>query len=130
MDDKKTGPTWNGRKVAKESHIPDLEAKAAQLEFKNRMSKEDAEQRTHHTYKQEQHRLSAAHHLAGLKAAQAAGSHEEGHKHGILYAEHLKQLGLDPMGPVPDEIKSLVEKQDKFYRFKSHQGDNFLLDSK
>jgi len=122
-------PSWNGRKIAKDEDKHDLESRAAVFEFKHRMARPDAEHRAHHEYKQDKHREAAAYHLQGLKAAQAAGSHEEGHKHGMMYQLHLKELGLDPMGPVPHEIQGLADKQEKFYRFKAHRGDAFLLQS-
>lgn len=120
-------PNWNGRKIAKDEDKHDLESRAAVFEFKNRMARPDAEHRAHHEYKQDKHREAAAYHLQGLKAAQAAGSHEEGHKHGMMYQLHMKELGLDPMGPVPHEIQGLADKQENFYRFKAHRGDAFLL---
>lgn len=123
-------PVWNGRKIAKDEDKHDLESRAAVYEFKHRMARPDAEHRAHHEYKQDKHREAAAYHMQGLKAAQAAGSHEEGHKHGMMYQLHMKELGLDPMGPVPHEIKGLADKQENFYRFKAHRGDSFLLQGK
>lgn len=123
-------PSWNGRKIAKDEDKHDLESRAAVYEFKHRMARPDAEHRAHHEYKQDKHREAAAYHMQGLKAAQAAGSHEEGHKHGMMYQLHMKELGLDPMGPVPHEIQGLADKQENFYRFKAHRGDAFLLQDK
>jgi hypothetical protein len=123
-------PNWNGRKIAKEEDKHDLESRAAVFEFKHRMARPDAEHRAHHEYKQDKHREAAAYHLQGLKAAQASGSQEEGQKHGMLYQLHMKELGLDPMGPVPHEIQGLADKQEKFYRFKAHRADGFLLQDK
>lgn len=123
-------PEWQGRKIAKDEDKHDLEQRAALYEFKHRMNRGDAEHRAHHEYKQDKHREAAAYHLQGLKAAQAAGSQEEGHKHGLMYQLHMKALGLDPMDSVPHEIQSLADKQDKFYKFKAHRGDLFLLQGK
>ena len=127
MDDKPTGPVWNGRKIAKEEDKHDLESRAAVFEFKHRMARPDAEHRAHFEYQQDKHREAAAYHMQGLKASQGAGSLEEGHKHGMMYQLHMKALGLDPMGPVPHEIQGLADKQEKFYKFKPHRADNFLL---
>jgi hypothetical protein len=121
------GPVWQGKSITSESDKPELESRAAILEFKHRMPREDAEHRAHHEYKQKKHKEAAAHHFQGLKASEAAGNREEGAKHGAMYGLHLKELGLDPMGPVPNEIKGLAEKRPHFYKFKSHKGDNFLL---
>lgn len=120
-------PLWQGRKIVKDDDGHDLEQRAGVYEFKHRMARGDAEHRAHHEYRQDKHREAAAYHLQGLKAAQAAGSQDEGHKHGLMYQLHMKALGLDPMGPVPNEIQSLAEKQDKFYKFRPHRGDVFLL---
>lgn len=121
-------PRWQGRKILKEEDAHDLEHRAALNEFQHRMSREDAEHRAHFEYTREKLKEAAAHHLAGMKAASAAGSTEEGRKHGVMYQMVLDRLGHDPMGPVPPEIQSLVQKQqDKFYRFKPHKADSFLL---
>lgn len=124
---KVNAPKWNGRDIAKDEDGADLDQRAALYEFKHRMARPDAEHRAHHEYRQDKHREAAAYHLQGLKAAQGAGSQEEGHKHGLMYQLHMKALGHDPMGAVPHEIQSLAEKQEKFYSFKPHRGDVFLL---
>lgn len=120
-------PSWAGRSIAKDEDGHGLEQAAAIHEFKHRMTRADAEHRAYHEYKQDKHREAAAYHLQGLRAAQAAGSQEEGHKHGLMYQLHMKALGLNPMDAVPHEIQSLADKQDKFYRFKAHRADGFLL---
>jgi len=120
-------PQWNKRKIAKDEDAHDLDSRAAIFEFKHRMTRDDAEHRAHHEYKQDKHREAAAYHLQGLKASEAAGSREEGHKHGLLYQLHMKALGLNPMDAVPHEIQSLADKQEKFYKFKPHRADGFLL---
>lgn len=120
-------PKWNGRDIAKDEDAHDLDSRAAIYEFKHRMKREDAEHRAHHEYKQDRHREAAAYHLQGMKAAQGSGSQEEGRKHGLMYQLHMKALGLDPMAAVPHEIQSLADKQDKFYNFRPHRSDVFLL---
>lgn len=124
---KVNAPQWQGRSIAKDEDAHDLDQRAALYEFKHRMNRGDAEHRAHHEYKQDKHREAAAYHLQGMKASQASGSQEEGHKHGLLYQLHMKALGLDPMSAVPHEIQSLADKQDKFYKFRPHRGDLFLL---
>lgn len=124
---KVNAPKWQGRDIAKEEDSSDLDQRAALYEFKHRMARPDAEHRAHHEYKLDRHREAAAYHLQGLKAAQGSGSQEEGHKHGLMYQLHMKALGLDPMDAVPHEIQSLADKQEKFYHFKPHRSDVFLL---
>jgi len=127
---KVSSPQWNKRPIAKDEDASDLDQRAAIYEFKHRMARPDAEHRAHHEYKLDKHREAAAYHLQGLKAAQHAGSQEEGHKHGLMYQLHMKALGLDPLDAVPHEIQSLADKQDKFYKFKPHRSDLFLLQDK
>lgn len=128
--DPKNIPSWNGRKIVKEEDKHDLENRAAVYEFKNRMKRDDAEHRAHHEYKKDKHREAAAHHLAGMKAAQGAGSHDEARKHALMYQMHLEALHENPYGAVPADIAGLAEKQERFYKFKAHGGDAFLLQNK
>jgi hypothetical protein len=120
-------PSWNGKAIANQADIHDLEADAAVHEFKHRMSKDDAESAAYHKYKQRQHKIAAAHHFAGLKAAQGAGSHEEAQKHGLLYAEHLRAVGEDPLGAVPADIKAMAGENERFYKFKPSKADALLF---
>ena len=124
---KVNAPMWNGRKIVKEEDAHDLEQRSALYEFKHRMARADAEHRAHHEYTKDKHREAAGTTATVRLPIPAAGSQEEGHKHGLLYQLHMKKLGLDPMDAVPHEIQSLADKQDKFYKFKAHRGDVFLL---
>lgn len=122
-------PTWFGRPIAHEDHKRDLNAYSAIYEYMHSMPQEEAEARAYSEYKSKQHAQAAAHHLSGMKAAQGAGDMEQARKHGAMYALHVKQLGLDPYGPVPPEIQTHVAdpKREKVYKFKAHRGDSFLL---
>jgi hypothetical protein len=124
---KKELPSWKGKTIAKPEDAQDLESHAALLEFKHKMGREDAEHSAHHEYAKKKHLEGAAHHLTGLKAAQATGSHSEAQKHSLIYKLHLEALSMDPMGPVPDEVKALVKDSDKFYKFKPHKNDALLF---
>lgn len=128
MDNKVNAPEWNGKTIVKPEDAHDLEQRAAIYEFKHRMPREDAEHRAHHEYKKDKHKEAAAYHYYGMKAAQAVADQEEGRKHGVMYSMHMKALGLDSSGPVPNDIKSLAADQSRFYRFKPHRADAFLLD--
>jgi len=122
-------PTWMGRPIAHEDHKRDLNAHSAINEFLHGMPQADAEQQAYGEYKKQNHAVAAAHHLSGMKASQGAGDLESARKHGAMYALHVKQLGLDPYGPVPSEIQTHVAdpKREKLYKFKAHKGDSFLL---
>jgi hypothetical protein len=121
--------SWYNRPILSQDHIPELERSAALLEFGHGMHREDAEKHAYANYKVQHHQHAAAHHLRGLKAAQAAGDIEEAQKHGVAYSLHMENLGHDPMEAVPPNIRALAEAEDKpkAYKFKSHAGDALIL---
>lgn len=119
-------PKWMDRKVLKDSDSKALNQRAAELEFKNKMPRDQAEDAAYKEYVKDNHKTAAAHHLQGIKGASSAGDMEEGRRHGLLYSLHMKALGHDPNGPVPPDIKS-VSDGGKFYKFKPHKADLFLL---
>lgn len=122
-------PHWNGKRIASEEDVPELERQAAVYEFQHRMPRGDAEHRAHHEYRIQKHKEAAAYHFRGMDASKATGDTEEGRKHALMYEMHLKALGHPTIGPVPNDIKALMAtKQDKFYSFKPHKSDAFLLD--
>lgn len=130
MPKEKGNHKWRGRKILNQDHIPDLEHGSALYEFEQGFPRSDAEERSYKDYRTKHHREAAAHHLRGLRAAQASGDIEEAHKHGVVYGLHMNELGYDPMDAVPDDIKALAEgdKLKTQYRFKTHGSDDFLLD--
>lgn len=120
---------WKGQLILSQDHIPDLEYSAAIHEFEHGLPREEAEGEAYKSYKNKLHREGAAHHLRGLRAAQASGDIDEAHKHGVAYSLHMGELGHDPMDAVPDEIKKLAEGEGlkSQYKFKSNQADALLL---
>lgn len=120
---------WNGRKIVSQDHIPDLEHASALYEFEQGFPRADSEERAYSDYKSKFHREAAAHHLRGLRAAQASGDIDEARKHGVAYSLHLGELGHDPMDATPDDIKKIAEGDNAkvHYKFKSAPGDFFLL---
>jgi hypothetical protein len=78
--------SWAGRPIVDAGHITDLETAAALHEFRDRMPRNEAEDRAHTAYRRDHHLTGAAHHLNGMRAAQAAGQMEEAKKHGAMYA--------------------------------------------
>lgn len=130
MENKTTPPLWMGRPVVRAEHVNELERDAAINEFHSKMPRHQAEEKAHHDYMRRQHIDAAAHHLQGMKAAQANADMEDAKKHGAMYEMHLKALGFEP-GPVPHEIKQAAEHPDRkpVYRFKPHHGDFFVLPS-
>jgi hypothetical protein len=123
---------WHGRTILSQDHIPDLEHAAALNEFEHGFPREDAEEQAYKSYKDDHHKKGAAHHLRGLRAAQASGDIDEAHKHGVAYSLHMGELGHDAMDAVPDDIKALSEGEGlkPQYKFKSHNADHFLIQAK
>lgn len=129
-DVKKAQPMWlNKHPVLHEGHLHDLDTRAAINEFDRKMPRAEAEAKAHKDYMAEHHAVAAAHHLSGMKAAQAVGNMEEAKKHGAMYRLHIKALGHDPVGPVPAEVQNHYPNEDsaKVYKFKAHKADRFLL---
>jgi hypothetical protein len=123
-------PQWQGRPIVAEAHVPELEHRAAILEFQDGLTRDDAEHQAHQEYLQDHHRQAAAHHLRGLRAAQASGDPSEARKHGLSYGLHLQALGHDEFDAVPKEIQDLAAADDRHghYKFKAHRSDRLLLD--
>jgi hypothetical protein len=114
-----------GRQILDPAHTTELETRAAIHEFQDKMPRAAAEAKAHDAYVLEHRRRAAAHHLDGFQAASAVGDKDSAQKHWLLYDLHMKALGHETAGPVPAEIKSLQELDDKksVYRFKPHKGD-------
>ena len=123
-------PKWQGRRIVKDTHAPEIEHAAAIYEFKHLLPRGEAERRAFDDYRKAHHQQAAAHHLRGMRAAGAAGDLDEASKHSTAYSLHLHALGHDPLEAVPSEIESLVndEKRKSHYKFKAHNADALLLD--
>ena len=126
-------PQWAGRDVCDLDHGADLDREAALHEFEGKLPRHQAEDKAYSDYKHKQHARAAAHHLQGIKLAEAAGDEREGRKHGLMYQLHLQHLGHEPIGPVPKEVQQHLDAGSgsdggKFYSYKPHRGDIFVLD--
>lgn len=121
---------WQGRPIVHDSHREALETAAAIKEFEHGFSREDAESEAYAEYAKENHLQAAAHHLRGLRAAQANADMDEAQKHGVAYGIHMGALGYDPMDQVPEDVQALVTAEDRkpAYKFKAHAADRLLLD--
>ena len=122
---------WQGRPVLKDADYDQLETDAALKEFGEGKPRSHAEEESYQTYKRNQHLAAAAHHLRGMRAAQATGDLDEARLHGELYHRHMGELGFDSADQVPDEVKALVEHEGKAkqYKFKAHGADQFIMPS-
>lgn len=123
------GTTWLGRTILHPSHHEELEQNAAVNEFGLKMPRKEAEAAAYADYEKRQRTQAAAHHLAGMKAAHAAGDMEAARKHGMMYQLHVKALGHEPVGPTAPAIAALLQGQ-KVYRFKPHKGDTFAVQAR
>lgn len=129
MADKKAVPQWMGKPIVNESHHGDLEQRSAIHEFSNKMPRADAEARAYEEYVTDHRQRAMAHHLDGLRAAEAVGDKESAFRSWLLYDMHAKALGLDSVGPVAPEVQKHVDAEDKKSRvkFKAHPADIFAL---
>lgn len=109
--------------------MDDQEHRAALKEFEDGLPREHAEKEAYEGYLKEHHQSAAAHHLRGMRAAQASGDLDEAKLHGEAYHHHMTKLGHDSMDQVPDEIKALTEDEGKtrHYKFKAHPADKLLI---
>lgn len=125
---KDTAKVWLGRfPVLDDSHQDDLEARAAIHEFKGKLPRQQAEERSHSDYLKEKALDSAAHHLIGIKAAHAAGHDEAAGKHGEAYAGAMKAAGHDPFSAPPQEVLDRAKNaKHSIYNFKAHEADQLF----
>jgi hypothetical protein len=113
--------------VLDEEHVDQLGMDAAVAEFGQGMSRHAAEEHAYGKYKRNQALDAAAHHFHGMKAARAIGDMDAAQQYGLMYDQHLRTAGLDPYGPVPDEIhQRLAGGKPPIYRFKPHAADKLL----
>lgn len=123
-------PMWKNRPILDEEHAADLEQRAALHEFEGKLPTEMAEQKAHDDYRKDHHEKAAASHFSGMKAAKASGDNEEAQKHHMMYKMHLKQLGHDSNGPIPEQVSRHIEasKREPYYTFKPHKADALLFE--
>ncbi len=131
MAAKKPTLFWQGHPVRDEAHQRELDLKAAIFQFHHGLDRAAAEQRVKHEDRVERHQKAAAHHLDGMRAANAVGNHEDAQQHHGLYTLHVKALGHDPATAVhPDVSKWQGKNAEKHaYTFKGHGDDQFLVQS-
>lgn len=121
---------WAGRQIDNKSHAPSLDQRAAVLEFGRGMSRDAAEAQAFGEYTHNRHLDAAAHHLAGMKTARAAGAMDEAHSHRLLYSQHLQAVGLEPVGPVPAEVERRLPSVTGVYKFRGHEADHAVDQSR
>lgn len=123
-----TPPAWLGRPITHKDHAHELEMDAALNEFgPSRLPRSHAEEKAYQEYTKRQHTEAAAHHLAGMRAAHAAGDMESARKHSVMYGVHSKALGHDPVGPAHPSVAAHLQGNPGQVRFKPHRGDLFAI---
>jgi len=124
-------PRWMDRPITHPDHATELEHASAVNEFRDKLPRRAAEDRAYEEYIKRQHTEAAAFHLAGMKAAHAAGDLEAARKHSLMYGLHSKALDHEPVGPAHPSVVSHLEKTpQKVYRFKAHRGDMLAVSKK
>jgi hypothetical protein len=129
---KAQGHQWAGRPILHPDHGAELDSRAGIYEFQHRLPRQEAERRAHEDYRQDQHRVAAAHHLRGQRAAMALGDQKSARKHGLMYHLHARALGLNPLDPVHESIGQHLRadrggQPQPGYRFRVHGADALLL---
>lgn len=121
---------WQGRAILHPDHGQELEARSADLEFKDRMSRDGAEAQAYREYRRRNHMAAAAHHLRGMKSAQGSGDLDEARKHGAMYEMHMGKLGEEPWREPSRELKAAMQSDDResVHKFKAHASDQFVVD--
>jgi hypothetical protein len=120
--------TWrNTYTVLKPEDNDQLEANAAQHEFRGGLTQDQSEARAHQDYLKNHAVDSAAHHLLGMRAAMAVGHTAAAKRHGEAYGLAMSHLGYNPLGAPPKDILDRSKDIQKSpYSFKAHQADEFF----
>lgn len=125
-----SNPTWAGRPVADKKDAQELDLAAAAHEFgEQSVPRDQAERLAYAAYVRQKHVEAAAHHWRGLQQAQAVGDSEVAATHKLMYDVHVRELGENPAGAVPAEVKRLAGDLDQGQRprFKAHPADALPL---
>lgn len=120
---------WQGRDILDKDHVKDLDLAAAIHEFHNGKPRKVAEDLAYSDYIRAHHTKAAAHHLVGMKAANAAGAMGDAKKHYDWYIAHLKSLGHEAHEAVPQEVSKEAQRmsqEDPVYIFRGHKADGLV----
>lgn len=111
-------------------HAAELEARAAIKELSEGLPRHQAELSSHKEYLEGHMRRAAAHHLAGLRAAHAAGDMGAAAQHGALYGLLARALGFSAVGEPPPEVAAMARdpEHSKVYEFKPHGADALVIE--
>ena len=119
-------PWLNKYSILDDADQNSLEADAAVNEFKLGMPKDQAESKAHQDYLKQHALKVAAHHLQGIRVANASNAEEAAKMHGKAFEAAMKHAGLST-DKVPPEVQALVDASKPIYNYKSHPADAFFL---
>ena len=119
-------PWLNKYPVLDDADHNSLEADAAINEFKLGMPKDQAEASDHKDYLKQHALKVAAHHLQGIRVANASNAEEAAKMHGKAFEAAMKHAGLSTDKVLP-EVQALVDSSKPLYNYKSHPADAFFL---
>lgn len=120
-------PQWLGRPILDPEDAQHLERDAALNEFGKGMDRSSAEGKAHEDYVKRKHEEAAAHHLAGLKHAEASKDEEAAQKHSMMYELHCKKLGHESVGTPDPNVQAIADKGQKV-KFKPNKADALVLE--
>ncbi len=129
MDSKRK--MWRDRHpLMSAEHEPELEARAAIHELSNGHPRAAAEDKAYEDYLKTHIKRAAAHHLAGVKAAHAAGDPQAAAQHAVVYGLMARTLGFNPHGEPPEDIAALSHDSTAthVYDFKPHGADAVVME--
>jgi hypothetical protein len=108
----------------------ELEARSAVHELGAGLDRHEAEERAYADYVAHRSSAAAAHHLAGMRAAHAAGDVGAAARHGLLYGVYMRSLGHNPNGEPPPEVAaaSRSPRTARVYAFAPHSADEVALE--
>lgn len=115
--------TWQGRVVAEPAHAQDLEVAAGVKQFSEGLPQSQAEDAAYSEYVRSRALDAAAHHLAGIRAAHAAGFSDVAAEHAQAYAQAAERAGFEPNAVPPKEVLDRLAGMSPIHRFKRHPAD-------
>ena len=122
--EKNVKPWLDHYPVISEDHHPDLDARAAVAEFRDKLPRELAERKAHEDYVKEHAYRAAAHHLLGTRAAVASGHDAAAKRHGEAYVAALEAAGHSAMDAPPQKVLDYIQDlKHQVYSFKGHPAD-------
>lgn len=122
---------WRGQyPILSPDHHAELEARSAIHELGSGLNRVDAEHKAHEDYFHGHMRRAAAHHLAGQRAASAAGDVEDAARHGIMYGMLARTLGFSATDPPPDDIAASAKDNalSPVYDYRPHTADMLVME--